>query len=473
MDGVIANSKRKPAPVNARHLLAAITATCLGAFPAQAEQGPLAKALGAPDELTITASMRSRVEAIDGQFRPSRPEKDEMFSLKTTLAAEYDAGRVRFGGEIWDARTYGQDRNSSAGATEVNALELIQAYVRYELGDQSKGAKGGKGMITAGRFTFDVGSRRFISRQNFRNTTNAFTGLHADWTNAKGYRLQAFWTMPQIRLPEDANGIRDDGVEWDQETTNLQFYGAHLTVPKVLEGVAELYGYRLAEKDSAGRPTRNRRLWTTGARLFRKPAKGQWDHDIEGAYQFGDVRATTAITDRRDLDVSAWFVHGELGYRFATPWQPRVAFQMDAVSGDKGKAGKFSRFDTLYGARRWEFGPTSLYGPLGRANIVSPGLRLELIPSKRSDAFIMARALWAESAKDSFSQTGVRDSKGLSGRRAGYQVEGRFRYWLIPGRIQADVGAATLFKQGLLNDAPNAPRTGNTHYGYFDLTFLI
>lgn len=456
-----------------RHALPTIAAICLYAVPAAAADTPLAKALGTPDDLTVTGSIRARFETLDGQFRPGRATQDSMLSLKTTLAAEYDAGRVRFGGELWDARTYGQDRLSSAGTTEVNALELAQAYVRFELGNQSAGAKGGKGMVTAGRFTLDMGSRRLVSRQAFRNTTNAYTGIHADWTTANGTRVQLLWAMPQIRLPEDADGIRHDRVKWDKETTDLQIYGAHLTVPHVLDGSAELYGFGLVERDSPGRPTRNRRLWTPGVRLSSKPAAGQWDHDVEGAYQFGHIRKSTIASDRTDLDVSAWFVHGEAGYTFAKGWKPRLSVHLDAVSGDGAKPGKFGRFDTLYGARRFEFGPTSLYGALGRANIVSPGLRLEATPSKRLDGLLMGRALWTENAHDSFSSTNVRDAAASKGRYAGFQLETRVRYWLVPKLLRAEAGGALLAKRGLLRNASNAPKTGDTHYGYMDLTFTL
>lgn len=441
--------------------------------PAAAERGPLATALGAPDNLTITAGMRTRFEAFGGQFRRGRANSDEMLSLKTTLAAEYDGGDVFLGGEIWDARTYGQDRLSSAGATEVNALELIQAYVGVKLGDQTKGAKSGHGKIMAGRFTLDIGSRRLVSRQRYRNNTNAYTGVFADWTTSDKYKLQLLWSMPQIRLPEDANGIRNDSIEWDQETTDLQFFGAHLTMPKMLGGVVEAYGFGLREKDSPGRLTRNRRLWTVGARAFRKPAKGKWDHDVEAAYQLGKARRTTAVADRTDLDVDAWFAHAEFGYGFATKLKPRLSLHMDVASGDKRKPGKFGRFDTLYGARRFEFGPTSLYGPLGRANIVSPGVRVDITPSKTWDAFVMARAAWAESRRDSFSQTGVVDAQGRSGRFGGYQVETRVRYWIVPERLQIDSGAAWLAKSSLLKNAPNAPATGDSKVLYLDLILSI
>ena len=150
--------------MSSRAFLIAACASGLIATPAAAKAGPLAQALGAPDALTISASVRSRVEAIDGQFRPTGPANDAMVSLRTDIAAEYDAGPLRFGAELQDARAYGQAANSSASTSEINALELVQGYVRLQLGDQGKNAKTGHGLLTAGRFTMDVGSRRLIAR---------------------------------------------------------------------------------------------------------------------------------------------------------------------------------------------------------------------------------------------------------------------------------------------------------------------
>lgn len=44
------------------------------------------------------------------------------------------------------------------------------------------------------------------------------------------------------------------------------------------------------------------------------------------------------------------------------------------------------------------------------------------------------------------------------------------RYWIIPGAIRADAGAAWLNKGRFLKDAPNARDTGDTAYAYLDLT---
>lgn len=439
-----------------------IMGAALGLIPtaALADDGPF----------TIAASARLRVESIDGQFRPNVAQNDTMVSFKAAVEAVYDAGPVRFGAEVWDARSWGQDMASSAGTTEVNALELVQANVQLELGDK---AKSGNGLLTLGRFTVNLGGRRMVSRQRFRNTTNAFTGAHLSWTAKGGQKLDLLYALPLQRLPDDAAGIRADRIVFDRESTDLMFFGAHGTLPRALGGLVETYAFGLIERDSPSRLTRNRRIGTVGLRSFHAPAESKWDHDVEAAYQFGKARRSNAVADVTDLDVSAWMFHAEVARTLSSPWKPRLVAMFDAASGDGGKAGRFSRFDTLYGARRYEFGPTAIYGPFTRTNIISPSARFEVTPSKRTDAFVAWRTAWAQNTRDTFSVTGVRDASGASGRLAGHQIEARVRHWIVPGVLQVDTGGAVLIKRGLLRDAPNAPATGNTRYGYVDLLLTL
>jgi hypothetical protein len=437
-----------------RTVIAAI-AFCL-ALPARAEEGPW----------TLSASARLRVESIGGQFcPPPAPATDTMISLRTELAASFATGPVRFNAEMWDARAWGQDARSSANTGEVNALELVQANIAFRLGS--------KGSLLVGRYTLDLGNRRMVARQRFRNTTNAFTGALLSLDGDSGRKLDIMLSLPHQRLPDDVTGIRGDRVEWDRESFDVVFVGAHGTLPMVLGGTLQPYAFGLFERDSAKLASANRRIGTVGARHFVKGRTGAWDHDVEAAVQFGKARRTTSEADRTDLDVLAWFVHADAGYTFAIGWSPRVVAMFDAASGDKGDPRKFTRFDTLYSARRFEFGPNGLYGPFRRSNIVSPSLRVEVMPSKRTDAFVAWRTAWAERRRDQFAATGVRDASDSSGSLGGHQIEGRVRHWIVPGLLQVDGGAAVLFKRGLLRDAPNAPPTGNTTYGYVDLTLTL
>lgn len=161
--------------------------------------------------------------------------------------------------------------------------------------------------------------------------------------------------------------------------------------------------------------------------------------------------------------MEAWFVHVDAGYSFPGPARLRVSLEFDQASGD-GPGRTFRRFDTLFGMRRADLAPAGIYSAIGRTNILTPGLRIEAAPGKRFDAFAVYRAMWLADRTDAFSTTGVRDPTGQSGRFAGHQVEARMRYWLVPGLLRAEVNGVWLAKGRFLNSAPNAPRTGDTHY---------
>ena len=433
-------------------LLAALTLTMTPSA-ADAEDG----------KLDIRLEMRARIEAIDGQFRPApAPASDRVLLLRTALFAEYDAGPVRVGGEVVDARGYFEKRRSSAGTTEINALEPIQAYVATDLSHIA--------MAKAGRFVLNLGSRRLIARNNFRNTTNAFTGVQGVFgTDALG--ATAFWTVAQTRLPTDIDGLRDNRIVLDRERGSPHLFGvfAH---GKTNVGTVEAYGYRLAENDSRDIATRNRHLWTVGARVVRPPATNAWDYELEAIGQGGRARATAAAADRTDRAVHAGYVHATVGRTLPGAWQPRVAVLADYATGERSGR-SITRFDTLFGARVFEFGPTSLFGAVQRANLVSVELLGEAKPDRRSDILVAARPLFLASATDSFSATGVIDRGGAAGSHAGTQIEARYRRFLVPDMLRVTIGGAYLAKGRFLRDAPNAPATGDTTYGFVELTATL
>lgn len=410
-------------------------------------------------KLDASLEVRARLEAIDGQFRPGIVNSDIAVLTRVLAFAEYDAGPIRIGGELEDSRSFFERKGSSVSTTEVDALEPIQAYLATDLSDRAK--------LTAGRFTLNLGSRRLIARNAFRNTINSYTGANLV-LGGKALGATAFWMIPQARLPDEIDRIRDNAAELNRERGGPRLFGAwgHAAV---FGATAEAYLYRLAERDSPDILTRNRHLWTLGARLFRAPKAGGWDHDVEGAYQWGHARQSTAVTDLLDRDVAAGFFHGEAGYTFTGGWQPRPALGFDYGSGE-GSSTRYTRFDTLYGARAFDYGPTSYYGPLTRSNIVSPFARVDVKPGKRADAQATLRPLWLASATDQFAVTGVRDPAGSAGKWAGVQLDARVRRSLIPDRLRAAAGFAVVFKGRFLEDAANAPNTGDTHFGYLELT---
>jgi hypothetical protein len=452
-------------------IAAGLLATSSAAWGESADEPwTLQGALGDPEGLKVSASVRTRYEALQDQFRPGLDRNDDLVTIRTDIAAEYDTGPIRIGGELVDARAYFGDEGSSISTGEVNALEPIQAYVGADLG--SVFGKGTNASLEAGRFVLDLGSRRLVARNEFPNTTTAFTGVKFEWRGAAKERLTLFYTYPQHRLPEDKTDLLNNKVHWDHEGNDLVFWGAFFNKPKLFGATnVDAYFFALDEGDTPMWATRDRHLFTPGLRVWRDPAAGKFDYQFEYAYQFGHISTGTAAGAPRQ-DVSAQTLHAEAGYQWGGSWQPRLSVFYDLGTGDR-PGGKYGRFDGLYGSRRGDWGPGGIYGPLGRSNISSPGVRLEVKPSKRWDGFIAYRAAWLDSATDSFASTGVRDSSGASGKFAGHQIETRARYWIIPKMLRMEAGGAVLFNGRFLQQAPNANDFGDTLYGYSDVTLTF
>lgn len=417
--------------------------------------------------LSLEGSVRARLEGIDGQFRPKVDENTAFVSFRTLVAAKLDWGNVTVGGELLDARGYGEGHNSSVKASDINAVEPLQLYASYRL----RGVFGAKDSLTAtaGRFTMTFGAQRLVARADFGNTFPSYLGARIEYRTNKRDDLTLFWTHPHTGLPVAADAIIGNRVELDRMESGTVFYGADGNLGDIGHKISVGgYVYRLAEQDRPSVATRDRRLVTFGARLRRAPAKGKADVEMEGALQRGTARVTTAANDRTTLDVRAGFVHVEGGYTLKSGWTPRFSAFFDYASGD-GPGSHYGRFDSLYGARRTDYGPASLFGPVGLANLISPGVRVEVKPSKRFDLMGSARGLWLADRTDTFAFTSVRDKTGASGRHAGTEFEVRARRTLIPDRLRVELGAAYLAKGRFLTTAPNAPHTGNARYGYADI----
>lgn len=424
-------------------------------------------AVGAPASLQLSGSIRARLETLSGQSRVGLDSSFNITSLRSNVFAEYRRERFRIGGELWDSRAYPQQPTSGVSSNDVNALEFVQAYVGADFG--APFGKGSSATAQLGRFVLNLGSRRLVAADDYRNTTNGYSGVRLDLKSAGGATATVIYTEPQVRLPDALPGILENRVELDRESSDLVLWGGVTAFPALLP-FATLEGswFGVRERDRADLATRDRNLHSAGLRVYRDPRAGTVDFELEAIEQTGSARASTAATAAL-LDVSAWFYHVEAGYQWAAGSRPHLALELDYAGGDDGD-GKYGRFDTLFGTRRADLAPSGLYAAVGRTNLRAAGLRLEAAPTTRLDYMASWRILWLASRTDSFSTTGVRDVTGRSGDFAGHQVDARLRYWVIPRSLRFEVDAVLLAKGRFLKDAPNAPQTGDTHYLSVNLT---
>jgi len=421
----------------------------------------------AEDGLQLSGTSRIRYEVIDGQPRTGFNASDDLLNLRTTLAADYRKGGLRLFAELWDSRVYAEDAGTPVTTGEVNTLEPVQAFVSYEAPDAF--GRGTRLAVQAGRFLTNVGSRRLVAADDYRNTTSGYSGVRVDATLSKTLSTTLIYTMPQVRLPDGRADIVKNRVKLDRESFDLVLWGGLVTQRLMSDGTKlDVTYFHLGERDRADLATRDRSLDTYGGRLYRDPAPGKADFELEGYAQTGTVSASLA-PGAAQLSVAAWFAHAKAGYSLTGPWAPHVSLELDYASGDR-PGGKYGRFDSLFGQRRGDFSPAGLVSAIQRTNFVSPAIRGEVTPSKRLDALATYRPMWLASRTDAFATTGARDASGRAGNFAGHQFDARVRYWLIPKRLRLEWDGTYIAKGRFLESAPNVTARGDMLYNSFNAT---
>lgn len=422
------------------------------------ESGPWRLADHLPEWFHVEGQFRARNAYLTNAIRSGVRGDNRAISLRTTILLELRGDPfevpLRLGFELIDSRLYNDDSNLPLSTGMVNAVEPLQAYLRYDLGSVLPG----EGFVRAGRLTADFGSRRLVARNRFRNTINAFTGIEGEYEDSSGLRTHAIFASPIQRLPSGRDDLDDNEIRTDREHEQVLFWGVLVATPADTERLGietESYVFGLHEDDASDRATRDRELYTFGNRVFRKKARGELDFDLEMVYQFGRSRRGTGAGPL--LDHSAYFVHAALGYTFDHDWKPRLILQFDYASGDRNpNDGDNNQFDTLFGARRFEFGATGIFGPIARGNVCTPGLRFEVYPLQDVRMDFLYRAYWLADEKDAWTAARVQDANGSSSNFVGHLFEFRGRWEIVPKNIRLEAGAAALVRGSFARRAPGA-----------------
>lgn len=426
--------------------------------------------------LSVAAEARIRYESLDGQFRAGGAGSDQLLLLRSLLLVEADLGPVAVGVELQDSRTYLADDGTPLTNSIADPLDFLQVYARV---DDLKGLLGkdsGSSFIL-GRQTVSIGSKRQIERVDFANVIKSYTGAHLISRTARGDELHAIYVVPTARYPDTRPELDDNELSADKEQWGRHIWGIHLRKADAFAAIApdiwgELFVYGLEEKDTREFQTPNRSYIAPGFRLYRRPDVGSWDIDIEGALRRGTRHATSDPADERNLDVDASMLFAAIGYTFDAPWQPRLAFEYYYASGDDDPAdGRFDQHERLFGSRRSDLNNTSIHGPLTPANLNAPGFRLELKPGDRWDARFYYHAAFLASPTDSWVIAKLRDRSGESGDFVGHVLDGRARYWVMPGRLRFEFGASALLFGDFAKDVPDGPTGDRTLFGYLQLTY--
>ncbi len=216
---------------------------------------------------------------------------------------------------------------------DASAVDLAQAFVDLPLGGSSRFAT-----LRIGRQELNLFGNRLVGTRDAASLRRAFDAIELDLT-LPGARVLLFGGHP-VR---NRQGAFDDAA-----TPGERLFGASVravlnrpetipqgTTPRTLDVFlfdrqrpAALY------QDVRG-PERRR---TLGARLSE--IRGAFDFAVQGAGQWGEIAG---------LDIRAWGFAGDVGFRAATPWRPRLGASFGYASGDRRAAdGTLGTFDVLY-----------------------------------------------------------------------------------------------------------------------------
>jgi hypothetical protein len=411
-------------------------------------------ALHLPDWIDLGLENRTRFESYDHPWRESQAigngQTDPQILLRSRVRFGLGGhGPVRFLFEGQDARAY---LNNNPGDfrdnTTVNEFDILQL-----LGSLTVNNVFGSGLRTDvhfGRMTMDVGRRRLIARNDFRNTVNSFDGLHWQISQGHTWRLRAFLVEPVIRSE----------VQLDEQGSKSLFWGSYFESRHFPWFQVDAYYLGLNDKRVAN--VANHRTYSTfGGRLYKDPKPGEPDYEIETSWQIGT---------RGETDHFAYFQHLDLGYTLNIPWTPRLLFHYDYASGDRQPGdSQDAGFDTLFGARRWEYGPTGIWGPFFRTNLHSPGWRLIITPAPGWTVQVKHRVWHLAQSKDFFGSSGLRDATGQAGTSLGHDVELRAQ-WTLNANLDFDAGYVHWFKGSYFDRLPASaglPAGGNNDSDYF------
>ena len=151
-----------------------------------------------------------------------------------------------------------------------------------------------------------------------------------------------------------------------------------------------------------------------------------------------------------------------------------VVAQYDYASGDEDPLdGQMERFDTLYGARSFELGPSGIYGPFVRGNLESVGVLGIFRLAPRWTLMATLRGFWLASKTDEWIAAELRDEAGASGDYIGRQLESWLVWDALPERLTLQLGLAHLRYGRFALTVPGA--TGRTHttYLYGQVTYRV
>ncbi|WP_447962380.1 alginate export family protein [Nitrospira sp. Ecomares 2.1] len=418
----------------------------------------LKAAMGLPDFVDLGIENRTRFESVDHPWRSTAKigggRTDSQLALRTRVRFGLGNGPLRLLFEGQDSREYGGQTGGFVNNTTVDEWDILQLFGSLTV-DNVLGS-GLRTDLHFGRMTLDLGSRRYVARNDFRNTQNAFDGFHWQIGKADTWRFRTFITEPVIR----------EEVKLDEQNEKFLFWGAYVENLQISWMNINAFYYGLNDQRQQNKNF-HRTYGTYGFRLFKDSAIGEFDYELEGAVQVGQIG---------QVDHFAYNPNAQVGYTFNVPWTPQFLVQYTYASGTRTPGGSQSgTFDPLFGARRWDLMATGIFGPFLRSNISSPGWRLVAKPANNVTMQIKQRFWYLAQGRAVNGGILLQDPSGGAGNYLGHDIELRAT-WTVSQNLEFDAGYDHWFKGSYFKRLPasaNLPQGGSKDTDYFYLSMRI
>jgi hypothetical protein len=431
--------------------------------------------------LDIGFEHRTRYEWRNNDLRRVEGGEDNpiFFRHRAWLGIRDILDPFRFAVEFQDSRVI----NNKYVTTdqERNEYDLINAYgelnFKKALGADDRG-NDRPIRFRVGRMAYETTDRRFIARNEWRNTTNTFEGFRLNFgREANDWELDLFGYQP----------VRRAQTKFDMSNERLWFFGA-IGHWRRWSDIITIQPYFMGQKQNAdpnGFTAANRldrEIYMPGFRTYGKVGD-LFDFDVSYNHQFG-------YSGPLRQDAQGYTI--EVGKTFNHPWKPRLTGFYGYASGDKDPTdGVDNRFDRFFGfARPWSADHYVVY-----ENLKAPKIRMDLQPTQKLGFELTYGWYFLASKRDrmfdildgNISQTvrdpGFnRDRTGQSGDYAGHALEGRIRYQVTP-KINTVLGythfTAEDFVKNRIAASPSCAtghahpcvdhRSGDTDFLYFEV----
>ncbi len=389
-----------------------------------------------------------------------------------------------------DAREINSDRPDFPGvfgAEGDDAFDLRQGY--FEFGN----AKEFPLTLRAGRQVLSYGDERVIGAFDWNNIGRTFDAVKLRWEE-KMWWLDAF--VSSVVVPERGSYNQSDLFNGNETEREQIFSGLYFNTVALGPQSIDLYALHLHENLPLAKGDTN--FATFGVRIVSKPgafapemsasdgkmvADGKsmadsksapppmkkkpvgLDYSFEGAFQTGKVRG---------LDLTAWAVHGALGYTFDIPWLPRVALGYSYGSGDGDPLdGDIETFQNLFPTNHKFYGQMDVFS---WQNIHDLELNFRVQPVKKVSIRADYHAFFLASTDDAwYRANGVATVRPITAAArnadnyAGSEID-VLATWAVNKYVSVDAGYSHFFAGSYLGDTGT---DDDADFGYVQATITF